>query len=752
MNAETTPHISDDVEDGAFTPLALDELSTIVRQAADQPPWRENADKEADYADGNQLDSDLLRKMKDLGIPPAKENIIGPAIAAVCGYEAKTRTDWRVTPDGAPEGMDVAAAINYKLNQAERHSKADRAMSQAFRAQISVGLGWVEVTTAANSLIFPYQCHYVHRNEIWWDMSDQTPDLCNARWLFRKRWVSRQTAAQRFPKHKDVILSSSKWEWVGDYAGQMLNGGESTGLQSSSDALRAWTTKEEEWFNRENDQVCLTEIWYRRWVPTVLLKMNNGRVVEFDNLNAAHQIAVASGMGTMTREIIPKMRMAWWMGPIRLHDDKSPHPHDKFPYVAFWGYREDMTNIPFGLVRDMLFPQDNLNSSISKLRWGMGSVRTERTKGAVAMSDAQFRQQISRVNADIILDANHMAQPGARFEVKRDFQLNAQQFQLMNDSRLAIQRVSGVTAAFQGQVGTARSGIQEQTQLEQSQVSIADLMDNFKDSRTLVGELLMMHILYDMGENEQTIAIEGDTTNEPRTVVLNKLEIDPATQTPYLSNDVKRARLSVALEDVPSSSSFRAQQLNAMSEAVKSSPPAVQAAMFPFIVDLMDVPRKREVVRAIREATKQTDPQQMREQIKRELMYELKERELSMKEAANEAAIKKLMAEAVQTGVRAAFSAMQAGAQVAAMPIIAPIADQIMAGAGYQQPNPMGEDPNFSVSAKVDSVVPTAPLAIDEAMPEARKNTSPEFPPVPQTPETGMSGVETSNPADNLPA
>jgi len=752
MNAGT-PHTSDDIKDGASTPLTLDELSTIVRQATEQPPWRLNADKEADYADGNQLDSGLLRRMKDLGIPPAKENIIGPAIAAVCGYEAKTRTDWRVTPDGDPSSQDVADAINYKLNQAERHSKADRAMSQAFRAQIAVGLGWVEVTTAANSLMFPYQCHYVHRNEIWWDMTDQSPDLCNARWLFRKRWVSRQTAAQRFPKHKDRILSSLE-DWVGDYAGQMLEGGESTGLQASPEALRAWTTNEEAWFNRENDQVCLTEVWYRRWVPTVLLKLKNGRVVEFDKANAMHQIAVASGKGTLTREIVPKMRMSWWMGPLQLHDDKTPHPHQKFPYVPFWGYREDMTNIPFGLVRDMLFPQDNLNSSISKLRWGMGSTRTERTKGAVAMSDAQFRQQVSRVNADIILNAEHMAQPGAKFEVKRDFLLNDQQFQLMNDSRTAIQRVSGVTAAFQGQVGTARSGVQEQTQLEQSQVSIADLMDNFKDSRTLVGELLMTHIIHDMGEEEQTVVIEGDAINEPRTVIINHPERDPATGMTYLSNDIKRTRLMVGLEDVPTSSSFRAQQLNAMSEAVKSSPPEVQAAMFPFMVELMDLPRKREVVQAIRQAQQQADPEQIKEQLKRELMYELRERELALKESESEARIKKMMAEAVQVGVQSAFSAMQAGAQVATMPMIAPIADQIMAGAGYQRPNPMGDDPNFPTPGQ--EAMPVQPGAEAPAIPEeaaeVRQNTSPAFPPVPQQPETGMTGIETPNPADNLPA
>ena len=47
-----------------------------------------------------------------------------------------------------------------------------------------------------------------------------------------------------------------------------------------------------------------------------------------------------------------------------------------------------------------------------------------------------------------------------------------------------------------------------------------------------------------------------------------------------------------------------------------------------------------------------------------------------------------IVAKAVQIGVQSAFAAMQAGAQVAQMPMIAPIADTMMQGAGYKRPNP----------------------------------------------------------------
>ncbi len=744
MLAEQTRTADDTELQDADEPITIDEFAQFVREAINQPPWRANADKEADYADGNQLDSDLLKKQAQLGIPPAKENIIGPAIRAVCGYEAKTRTDWRVTPDGDPGGQDVADALNYRLNQAERHSHADRALSDAFRPAATVGIGWVEVTRASNALQFPYKCRAVHRNEIWWDMQSVEPDLSDARWLFRRRWVDRQRAARMFPEHATIIMHSAD-KWIADLAGEMLEGGQSTGLAQAIDAERAWTVQEDAWYNDENQQVCLTELWYRRWAEVTILRAHTGRAVEYDPANPAHDAMVQSRRGVLERQIIPKMRRAYFMGPHVLDDGPTPHPHDNFPYVPVWGSREDMTGIPYGLVRDMLFPQDNLNASISKLRWGMSASRTERTKGAVAMQDEVFRRMAARVDADIILDAEHMARPGARFEVKRDFQLNAQQFQLMEDSRRAMERVSGITAAFQGQKGTAASGIQEQTQLEQSQVAVADLMDNFKEARRQVGELLMSLILEDMGREEQTVVIEGDTLNPPRTVVLNKPEIDPATGIQYLSNDVQRTRLMVALEDVPSSSSFRAQQLSSLSESVKSLPQELQTVVMPFMIDLMDLPRKREVVEAIRNATAQADPEKIREQVKQELMFELKERELALREREIAAREKLIAAQTVLTGGQAAYTAMQAGAQIAQMPQIAPIADLVMQGAGYQRPNPAGQDPNFPQPAA------PAVAAQAQAAPEVQQNTSPAFPPVPYNGASPMQGIETPETADNLP-
>ena len=221
--------------------------------------------------------------------------------------------------------------------------------------------------------------------------------------------------------------------------------------------------------------------------------------------------------------------------------------------------------------------------------------------------------------------------------------------------------------------GTATSGVQESTQVEQSNQSLAAIMENFSNGRTLVGEMLLSMVIEDMGSEPATVVIEGNAVKQGKQVMLNQPAVDEATGIKYLNNDVQRTRLKVAMEDVPTSSGFRAQQLSTLGEAVKSMPAAMQAA------------------------------------------------------------------ETVQTGVQSAFSAMQAAQVIATMPQVAPVADVVMQGAGYQRPNPAGEDPNFP-----------QPQVAGVPAPNVQQNTSPEFPPIPQQAGTGMTGIETPQTADNF--
>lgn len=101
----------------------------------------------------------------------------------------------------------------------------------------------------------------------------------------------------------------------------------------------------------------------------------------------------------------------------------------------------------------------------------------------------------------------------------------------------------------------------------------------------------------------------------------------------------------------------------------------------------------------------------------------------------------KTIAQKVAEGVRAAYSAMQAGQVIASVPSVAPIADEVMRGAGWQPGN--GADPNFPQPAERD------PALMQGDVMDKRTGVS-FIPPGgvdPQTGAVGMNeGIETVRP------
>lgn len=607
---QTNPRLTKEGE------CSLSMFTVWMEEIREQPRWRTKADREADYYDGNQLDSEILRRQAEIGMPPAIEPLIGPTIDAVLGMEAKSRQDWRVLPDGEAANDEVAEALNFKLNQAEKKSEADRSCSEAYASQIKVGLGWVEVSRNTDPFQFPYRTESIHRNEIFWDFLSKRPDLSDARYLVRRRWTDRTIAELMFPDKAELIrLSGTNWSsWSFD-SDMTLDGGQSTDLAMAQNNERGWSIEEQEWRDQTNRRVCLFEVWYRNWVRVMVLKTPDGRVVEYDKNNQMHQAAVGYGIVKPTWAIIGKMRRAYFMGPHKLSDGPTPYRHNKFPYVAFWGKREDRTNVPYGLVRGMMYLQDEVNARISKMQWGLSAFRVIRTAGVVAGTDEQFRREVGRLDADIILNREEMGKNGAKFEVESNFELNAEQANRLADAREGIKRTGGIYNSFMGQDGQAKSGVAISGLVEQSTQTLADINDNFKYARAEVGDLLVSLIIEDMIGVEQDVFIPGNGLKEDKTIRLNTKTYDPTSGIQYLNNDIERTKLKVVLDEVPSTPTYRAQQLTVMGEAYKSMPAQYQVVMLPYLLNLMDIPDKRAVIEAIKAAESQQTPEQIQQMI-----------------------------------------------------------------------------------------------------------------------------------------
>lgn len=621
----TTRH--DEKEAAGGCGCTLEKFTGWLTEIRDeQPYWRGTADRESDYYDGNQLDAATLRDMADIGMPPIVENVIGPAIDAVLGMEAKTRTDWRVMPESSAADSPVAEAMNQKLVEAEKASRADRACSDAYASESKVGIGWVEVSRESDPFRYPYRVVSIHRNEIFWDMRSREADGSDMRYLIRRRWTDSDVAEKRFPKHRETIRALGTGSGLWDES-LTIDGSASTDLAMNLDNMRGWSIEEAEWRDTERGRICIFEVWYRDWVRALVLKTPDGRVVEFDAKNEAHIAAVASGQVEPMPATFAKVRMSYWIGPKKLHDGPTPYKHNRFPYVAFWGKKEDRTGVPYGLIRPMVPMQDAINASESKMQWLLAAKRITQTEGATVQDDETIRREAARPDAHFILDAAQM-RAGGVFKVESDFALNQQQYQRLADKRESVKRVSGVYDAMMGSGKGGQSGLALNTLVEQSSQTLAEINDNFRFARAEVGEILLSYIIEDMSDKPQVVELKGSIPgDEPRQVQLNQPVVDEHGIR-FLDNDVQRARLKVALSDVPSSPSFRSQQLAALSEVTKSLPPQLQAVVVPFLMALTDVPGREDIIKAIKQAMGQGDgeqitPEMMQQQIEQAVQQAL---------------------------------------------------------------------------------------------------------------------------------
>lgn len=641
--------------------LTQDEYLRYVEETRSQPAFRALQDRDADYYDGNQLDADTLAWLHQMGLGSLVTNLIKPAIDTVLGIEAKNRTDFRMVSDDEIH-QDVAEAMSMKLAEAERESGADRACSDAYAQQVKTGIGWVHVTRNPDPFGYRYMAESVHRREMFWDWSAK-PDMSDARYLMRQKWFPTDQVKLALPKQKDLIVASSGG-WQPDWMQRAM---EDVTLQSAYEQEQRMSMMAWEWRNIDQKKVALQECWYAYHVRGLILRLpspdgsGEERVVEFDKNNLMHMAAVSRGIVKPEPAIYRKLRTSLWLGPHCLQDIDPGG--NKLPYVPFWGFREDLTGVPYGLIRAMRPMQDEVNARRRKMMWLLSSKRVQVDADALDQrfqTFADLTNELSRPDSLIVLNPKRTNAQALNYET--DLGLASQQFEILQEAKEGIQAVAGIFNSIMGKTDGAKSGIAVNSLVEQSSNTLGDINDNFKYSRRKVGDLLVDLLRADMsGKTVQVVA--GKNTARQRTIILNQPARDEITGMVYRENDTDRSNAKVALEDVPSTPAYRAQQMMQIGEVLKSMPPEMQAQLMPFYLESTDLQGRHDMAQALRKMLGQLDEngqtmdpmvaqlkqqlQQMQQQYEQSSQsYEQAVQEASQKAQALEAQNQKLIVEA----------------------------------------------------------------------------------------------------------
>lgn len=606
--------------------------------------WRRDSVKAIEYFDGNQFDYELKQKYLERGLPLLYENCIRRWVSTVVGQQANQQTDGVVTvEDNRYE--QFGEALSARLKEAERLSMADKACLVAFDTAIKAGLGWVEVGDPNDPFDYPHRVESLPWREIWWDMSDRNPNLMQAEWFRRVKYHRRNEIMEAFPDAKDLILTAGNdndpltWAEQERYERQELYQRDPS----------QWST----WGTYDRDQLCLNEIRYRVWVNGYIMQTPGGQQV-FDEKNPEHMQAYQQGLVNPQPARYRKARQSFWIGPHRLLDRWLNVPNGEIGWVPFFCHIEERTGVPYGLIRDMIPLQDEINTRKAKAAWSIDAhtIITDHDK-VLNLDDA--RTAVNKRNGIIILDGN---KAGGRFEIDRHPGTSSQNIQLYESAKSTIGYIHGLDAPFAGTPSTpGQSGVAQQTLIQQSVAALGMPLDNYRMSRKRVLGLLLDRLIAEIGGQPTELRYKHSNGAHKSVMVNVPIQMPDGSVEVLTPGAIKK---NLVLEETPSTATYRQYQNLALADAIRSMPPELQKYLVPIWLETSDLPNRQARADQLRKDTGMGEPMNDQEnqamqaqQQKQEAQEELAMRGVQAKVALDEAKVAEIQAKTQEAQAKA---------------------------------------------------------------------------------------------------
>ncbi|HCT4952802.1 TPA: portal protein [Citrobacter freundii] len=596
---------------GQFTQT---QLLNLMGDIDGQPDWRTDANRCCAYYDGDQIPPQVAAVLEERGQPVECQNLIAPAIDSVLGTEAKTRSDLRVEANYENDDMEkLAEALNAEFYTVCQEMRIDRVRSDAYAGQIKAGLSWVEVRRNPDVTGPRYIAEQINRNEVDWDWLSKKPDLRDARWVRRRRWIDLDEAVMLFPQRAETLKNAvGTWDTFDDI--ERIDG-DDVDLRSGWEERQTWSRNEAEYLSTSRDRIMLYVIYYRVYERIPMLALPTGKMVEYDKNNVAHAVAVASGRVKVEMRLVSFIRESWWAGPYNLGDRPCDAPQGMFPLVPFWGFRKDQSGIPYGLVSRMISAQNSYNFRHLKVTWLLQASQVIMDSDATNMTAEQVRKEANRPDGVFVLNADRKNKTKAAdaLQINRDSSVSAQQMQVMEYDRQNIQDCAGIYSSYMGQdTSGVVSGIAVSNLVEQSSTTLAEINDNYTMACNALGELVLNYLLEDLKQKTSyTIVVNRKDKRRRKVVTINTPGDDGK-----ITNDISRLDARIVLAPIDSTPAYRAQLADRLIGIIQKLPPQAQSAVIDLVLELVEIPNKDEFIDRVSRALGTQDPQYMTEEEK----------------------------------------------------------------------------------------------------------------------------------------
>lgn len=571
---------------------------------------------DADFYDGLQWTAEDILALKERGQAPLVFNKVGQHVNWILGTEKRAKVDFKVYPR---KDADQEAA-NSKTKLLKYVSDVNRTVfqrSRAFEDAVKVGVGWLEDGIRADPEDEPLFSRYVSWRNIWYDGLAKEKDLSDARYIFRAKWVDQDIAEAMFPERKYIIEQSAvtndrfamdqdeDLQYSSIYTNQQgsgdstLSSGHSYLYDTFHVGMRRSRVQLIECWYREPTRVSMLSLHQRRdMAPDVLEELESYRGAVYDPDDQGQQDLIQRGLASVYDAVKMKLRCAIFTARGLLQDMQSPYKHNRFPFTPIWGYRRDRDNAPYGVIRNMRDPQEDLNKRRSKALYLLSTNQVIADEDAVEDWD-ELEEQVAHP-AGIIKKRR-----GSELEILRNDKLAAEHVQLMNHDEHFMEATSGVTDENLGAETNAISGRAIQARQNQGSITTANLFDNLRLAVQLQGEI-QLSLVEQFYDTPKILRLIDDRGGQ----VFERINFPEQAEDGTLSilNDITATKADFIVDTSEWNETVRVMMFEQMMETIGQLDGQLALQILDLVFDMSDLPGKDEMVRRIRKLNGQVDP------------------------------------------------------------------------------------------------------------------------------------------------
>ena len=549
--------------------------------------WRKNKRGWEAFYDGDQLTTEEKDTLRGRNQPEVVINRIKPKIDLLLGMLVTSRVRSKAAAR-EPQDFETAQVVSEAFRFIEYNTDFDDEEMFVFKDAAVSGRGFFKVELDFDDEDNPeIKTVYADNNDVVIDRHSRKKDMRDAKRVHESIWMNLEDAIAMFPRFETELTEAVDRD-VRDF-NTMSGGAFDRIIQERPDQYQQGGDDDPLGLFRDEKakRVRVTSTWRKEFKIRNFLVDAAFGAIDLSLLNGEQKKQLLEQFPNAKRaqKKESEVKVITWVANAVLEEKDSPRMDGKFPFVMVEAYREKTKNLPYGIVKQMVSPQEEINKRRSKMLHMINVRQALMEDGAQGnLSERQIKERIAQPDGLIKI------QPGFRFDMIDSLQASQAQFQLLQEAKSEIDE-SGINKEIEGQGGTSQSGKAIQLRAQQSATIVRPLFDSLRKAKKQLAAMWISDI-QQYWTNEKIIRVLNDK-EAPQFLALNSPIIDPQTgEVVGIKNNASMAKFDIIVEEVPDTLNLQAEQFEQLVRLAQAGMPIPPE----MIISASTLPNKQELL------------------------------------------------------------------------------------------------------------------------------------------------------------